>query len=63
MTMMDELIAQIGGLEPRVVEIFRSLSPRRREAWLTCGERMAAGMPHAEAEALMWRELAAAGEA
>ena len=44
----------------KVAGIIRDLSPERLEAWLTCGERIVAGMPVAEAEALMWRELAEA---
>lgn len=47
----------------RLAEIIRTLSPQLLEAWLTCGERIVAGMPVAEAEALMWRELAAGGQA
>ena len=43
--------------------IIRDLSPRQLEVWLACGERLVAGMPIAEAEALMWSELAAAGDA
>ena len=43
--------------------IVRSLSPKHLDAWLTCGERIIDGMPVAEAEGLMWRELSEAGEA
>ncbi len=45
--------------EMRVAVIIRDLSPRQVEAWLTFGRRMVDGMPAAEAEALMWAELAA----
>lgn len=60
--------AQTGAAMPlermaRLAEIVRRLPPARVEAWLRCGRRMRDGMPAAEAEALMWRELAAAGEA
>ena len=41
----------------RLATIVRDLSPERLEAWLTCGRRIVAGMPIAEAAALMWSEL------
>lgn len=47
----------------RLASIVHDLPPRQLEAWLTCGRRMVAGMPAAEAEALMWSELAEAGDA
>ncbi len=47
----------------RLATIVRDLSPKRLAAWLACGQRIAAGMPTADAEVLMWRELAAAGKA
>ena len=47
----------------RLATIIHGLSPRQLEAWLTCGRRVVAGMPTAEAEALMWSELAAGGQA
>ncbi len=47
----------------RLATIVCDLSPGRLEAWLVCGHRMVAGMLAADAEALMWRELAAMGRA
>lgn len=47
----------------RLATVVHELSPERLEAWLACGRRIVGGMPAADAEVLMWRELAAAGKA
>ncbi len=43
----------------RLAAIVRDLPPVRLAAWLRCGRRIAEGMPVAEAEALMWADVAA----
>ena len=59
------VLAILGQGDPRMVEaarLARELPADREEAWLQAGDGIVAGMPVAEAERLMWREVETAGE-
>ena len=41
----------------RLLDLARTLPANEWAAFVRCGERMAAGMPSAEAEAALWKEV------